>query len=574
MKRKKGYKPLPVSKNNKSRRPSKAKVEAAKRKTKSTDMSMSRKARKPKKAKVKRPNYSYRLSGLNPKTPKQLPETDQTRKGMTLRQLLRSTPKLMINNSIDVELVEKRVTRTRSGMPALKAVAITNDPYRPNKVRRKHNTFIIGAELDKENNPVKKPINRHKKVIVSCSCLTGDTKVLTSKGWKTIYELAEEFDPENLKVTYIVDGKKHQGTAPYYTGKKKVFTLKLSNGSKVVATNDHRFLVKPTRGEPVWQELKDISVGDNILLSKTLAPKLPEKTNSFYVMQFLGFMQGDGTLTSPVVGSPDLQIYNDDKMPMIDKFSELGVIEDTYTTDRGAERVRFNHKAVEYMRRHGYDNVNAVNWRTKEEFYGYLSGLICADASVSSKDGKILSLQIRGAESYIRSVYETLHRCGYSSTSMRLERKKGTTLNVIRGSGSDGAVVSRKDLYCLTIPAKTFSHLRDYLELTPRFYAYDFKEFRDFRLPLAKVVEKFYSKHAHVYDITVPGIHKFVIDGSVVSHNCENYVFTFEYANAASGASRIVYGNGDPPVVTNPSMATGLCKHLVKAARTLIKSES
>lgn len=168
--KKKSYKALPLSKKNKSRRPSKAKVEAAKRKSKSTDMSRKKKARKPKKAKVQRPNYSYRLSGLNPKTPKQLPETELSKKGMTLRQLLRATPRLMINNAQDVELYEKKITRTRSGMPALKAVAITNDPFRPNKVKRRHNTFIIGAELDKENNPVKKPVNRHRKIICSCSC--------------------------------------------------------------------------------------------------------------------------------------------------------------------------------------------------------------------------------------------------------------------------------------------------------------------------------------------------------------------------------------------------------------------
>lgn len=172
MKRKKsGYKPLPVSRANTSRRPSKAKKEAEKtRKKKPADMAMTRKARKPKKAKIKRPNYSYRLSGLNPKTPKQLPETELSRKGMTLRKLVRATPRLMVNNALDVELVERKITRTRSGMPALKAVAVTNDPFRPNKVRRRHNTFIIGAELDSENNPVDKPINRHKKVICSCSC--------------------------------------------------------------------------------------------------------------------------------------------------------------------------------------------------------------------------------------------------------------------------------------------------------------------------------------------------------------------------------------------------------------------
>lgn len=165
---KKKYKPLSLSRSNTSRKPSAAKKMG--KKSTSADMRMGKKARKPKKAKVTRPNYSYRLSALNPKTPKQLPETELSKKGMTLRQLIRATPRLMLNNAVDVELLEKKLTKTRSGMPAIRAVTVTNDPWRPGKVRRKHNTFIIGAELDKENNPVKKPINRHRKIIVSCAC--------------------------------------------------------------------------------------------------------------------------------------------------------------------------------------------------------------------------------------------------------------------------------------------------------------------------------------------------------------------------------------------------------------------
>ena len=173
-KRKKGYKPLPVSRGNTSGKASKAKREGeAKRKKArkpSSGMGVGSKASKPKKLQFGGKPYSYRLSALNPKTPKQLPETELSKKGMTLRKLVRGTPRLMVNNSRDVELLEKKRTKTRSGMPAFRAVTITDDPWRPTKVVRKHKTFIIGAEIDKEGNPADKPINKHKKVIVSCDC--------------------------------------------------------------------------------------------------------------------------------------------------------------------------------------------------------------------------------------------------------------------------------------------------------------------------------------------------------------------------------------------------------------------
>ncbi|WOL24478.1 hypothetical protein fHeYen902_132 [Yersinia phage fHe-Yen9-02] len=47
---------------------------------------------------------------------------------------------------------------------------------------------------------------------------------------------------------------------------------------------------------------------------------------------------------------------------------------------------------------------------------------------------------------------------------------------------------------------------------------------------------------------------------------CENWVFMWEYACAEHGAARIIYGNGEPPTMTNPSKTPGLCKHLMALA--------
>jgi len=160
-----GYKPIGKSRSNTSGRPGKAKKEAEKRKKAKT----SKKTTPRKVFSTKKP-FSYRLSALNPRAPKQLPETEITKKGMPLRKLLRGTPRLMMNNSVDVEILELKRTKTRSGLPAIKAITVTNDPYRPTKVIRKHKTFIIGAELDAELNPADKPVNKQKKVICSCDC--------------------------------------------------------------------------------------------------------------------------------------------------------------------------------------------------------------------------------------------------------------------------------------------------------------------------------------------------------------------------------------------------------------------
>lgn len=48
----------------------------------------------------------------------------------------------------------------------------------------------------------------------------------------------------------------------------------------------------------------------------------------------------------------------------------------------------------------------------------------------------------------------------------------------------------------------------------------------------------------------------------LVSCQCENWVYMWEYACAAHGAARIIYGNGEPPTMTNLAQVPALCKHL------------
>lgn len=55
----------------------------------------------------------------------------------------------------------------------------------------------------------------------------------------------------------------------------------------------------------------------------------------------------------------------------------------------------------------------------------------------------------------------------------------------------------------------------------------------------------------------------------LVSCDCADYCFTWEYANYTWGASKIIYSNGDPAVVKNPANHPGACKHLVVLMKTI-----
>lgn len=55
--------------------------------------------------------------------------------------------------------------------------------------------------------------------------------------------------------------------------------------------------------------------------------------------------------------------------------------------------------------------------------------------------------------------------------------------------------------------------------------------------------------------------------------SCENYMYTWEYANAQHGAARIIYSNGDPAVVVNPNNQEGLCRHLCRLAEEIFRQK-
>ncbi len=173
MPKKTKYKGIKKSRSNTSGKASTAKREAEKKAVDAKRKKAGKAIVAPKKSKAKRvaKGLPFKRSSLNPQNPKQLPESSQTRKGLTLRKLIRGTPRLMINNAHDVEVLTIAKQKTRSGMPAIHAVTLTNDPWRPNRLKKPHDTFIIGLDKLSDGSPdTKTPINKHKRVIVSCAC--------------------------------------------------------------------------------------------------------------------------------------------------------------------------------------------------------------------------------------------------------------------------------------------------------------------------------------------------------------------------------------------------------------------
>lgn len=55
-----------------------------------------------------------------------------------------------------------------------------------------------------------------------------------------------------------------------------------------------------------------------------------------------------------------------------------------------------------------------------------------------------------------------------------------------------------------------------------------------------------------------------------VSCECGDYWSTWEVALKRAGAADIHYSNGEKPVVKNPSMRPGVCKHLYRMLESIL----
>ena len=128
-----------------------------------------------KKKKVTDPNlkkgFAFKLKPLEAREARVLPESYLTRKGLTLRKLLRNTPRLFINNAEYVDVISAKKVKTKTGMPAFVGTLITNDPNYPGYTKVPRTVHIIGLDKDELGRPdYAKPVNKHRKVMIQCSC--------------------------------------------------------------------------------------------------------------------------------------------------------------------------------------------------------------------------------------------------------------------------------------------------------------------------------------------------------------------------------------------------------------------
>jgi ribonucleoside-diphosphate reductase alpha chain len=145
----------------------------------------------------------------------------------------------------------------------------------------------------------------------SIKCLPKGTEIVTKEGIKKIEDL-EENDEVLTRFGFQKIGRK------YYTGKKKIYKITTELGIEILASAEHKFLVRKEGGIEEWKELRELDLDkDYLILDLSLKEygtyqklekielqhhnekpiKMPEILDEKFA-EWLGLLYGDGNITN------------------------------------------------------------------------------------------------------------------------------------------------------------------------------------------------------------------------------------------------------------------------------------
>ena len=255
------------------------------------------------------------------------------------------------------------------------------------------------------------------EVITSNLCVTGDTKILTSEGYKEIAKLEGT-------VTSCWNGKEWSDTTIEKTSEAaNVLTVKLNNYSEITATHEHKWYVMDGYRKVIEKRTYELEPGDK-LIKFDLEPVthgMVELDNAYEN----GFHSGDGTIYKNS-GKPRISLH-DGKKDLFNRFS--GYYSTSYTKNG---RVLNLHYKKDILRPKFFvpNSQHTVKSRLT-----WLAGYLDADGTLTNNNGAE-SIQVASIElEFLQEVLLLLQELGIHSTISLAKEAGYTKLPANDGSG-------------------------------------------------------------------------------------------------------------------------------------------
>lgn len=387
-------------------------------------------------------------------------------------------------------------------------------------------------------------------------CVPEDTWVHTSEGPKQVKDLI------NKPFTAVVDGSNFEcPTGFVMTGVKRLYNVKLSDGSSFRATSNHKVLVvshqtrKTQRTQ--WVEVKDLKAGDSVVRHNHRNSTFAGNGN-FKEGWLLGNLLGDGNITKD--GTANLDYWGDDCEYM--KELAVGMVHAT-VGGRGnlagcmvaenkarVQSARLGALASEYGMNNLSKRITAKVESTSYDFHkGFLRGWFDADGSVQGTIEKGLSIRLTSVcLDNLVAAQRMLARLGVIST-VYTNRRDAENRTLPDGKGGH-ALYACQAIHELVISKDNISVYAEVIGFNDRSKASKLnKLLGQYKRSFNR--ERFCSKIAGiyeggteaVYDCTVPGPSAFDANGFYL-HNCAEIILRpYQFCNL----SIVVAKDNDTP---------------------------
>ncbi len=275
-------------------------------------------------------------------------------------------------------------------------------------------------------------------------CVTGETKILTDKGYFSIKDL------ENKNVN-IWNGDEFSNVLIKYTGEQEIYRVTLSNGMELNCSPGHKWLIQkgnkfhPERCICEEVETTDLIVGD--ILEKYITPIIEfDDIDEFLNPYMHGFFCGDGSYCN---NYPTIYLY-DIKRELLPYFKYDSLSKNT-------NPIKFY--ITKYINKEKY--VVPINY-SKEVRLRWLEGYVDADGCVNLNTTKdSTSIQVSSINfKFLQDVQLLLTTLGVQ-TNIKLNHKAGKRLMPKNDGSGEYDYYMCKDCYILYITCKSVNKLID-----------------------------------------------------------------------------------------------------------------
>lgn len=378
-----------------------------------------------------------------------------------------------------------------------------------------------------------------EKIISTNPCVTGDTRISTSEGLRTIKGLYDFQKQAKIILDSRLSGEQFSKTTKIIqSGVKDVYKLKTREGYELKLTADHR-----VRAEQGWVEAKHLKPGDKILLLNRKGGFGAEGELGWG--QTLGWFVGDGHFNRSKKCAV-LSFFGEEKRelaPVFAKFVNQMVANNTtqtcsrtYTINvcevAGRDEARVSSQRLSVLMQNAGLRIGkkltvpASVWDGNADMQrGFLQGLFTADGHVAGTPEKGVSVRLTSVSpSLLKDVQLLLLNFGIISRvykNRRCEEKR----NLPDGKGGyapylckaqHDLVISKDALHLFEEHIGFLSEIKQ-LKLKSLVGQYNKGPYKSQFLTTFESLE--YLGKEMVYDLTEPLTHSFAANGLVV-HNC------------------------------------------------------